>query len=610
MTALTPNSIPSITKSTHSYHIDAQGLLNDNLLIILGWAYHPSDISINFNLSTKSGQHIPIKVQRTTRRDVNRYFNEHNSNIKSGFVIIAKHASLFSKERVLKLKISDNFKEINTESISTFTAQHLSSLCLSWLRNDRVILMNILYKKVGDNLLHYAAQSNLLSVEKLRSRISWHWDYIVVVPGQGVFLNGWLLDTNKTIVAIYLRVNQDYYSTNILRTAVRYSRIDVDNTFPEQFSPGYNAGLYCWTQLPYINDNSSVEIVFITNTGEISFISIDYVVPYEDVTLPSQQILKHFHLEHKGLNNILKLHIAPALSALWTNRKNHLPKKNANFIQFGSAINKPNRSIIIPIYGRHDLLLHQISQFVKDPDIKDTELIYVLDDPTLYERFIPLCYDTSEIFDISFIVIYQGHNLGYAGANNLGVSFAKSDQLILLNSDVIPSQPGWISRIENHKNTLKDAAIVSPKLVFEDNTIQHIGLDFHKIPELGNNWFNFHPGKGKPEWLLDIKPISESVAVTGACMFISKRLYNLVGGLDESYILGDFEDSDLCLKLRRRGYKHYVIGSEKLFHLERQSQNISNNRDWKFKITLYNAWQHTERWGSVIELIKEQNISQ
>jgi hypothetical protein len=47
------------------------------------------------------------------------------------------------------------------------------------------------------------------------------------------------------------------------------------------------------------------------------------------------------------------------------------------------------------------------------------------------------------------------------------------------------------------------------------------------------------------------------------------------------------------------------MGSVKLYHLERQSQSLVEPGDWKFKLTLYNGWQHTECWNNMLEKIKD-----
>ena len=82
---------------------------------------------------------------------------------------------------------------------------------------------------------------------------------------------------------------------------------------------------------------------------------------------------------------------------------------------------------------------------------------------------------------------------------------------------------------------------------------------------------------------------------------LSTAIYKELDGLDESYILGDFEDSDLCLKAIQAGYTNYIDSGINLYHLERQSQNLFEDKSWKFKLTIYNGMQHARRWGSMIE---------
>jgi GT2 family glycosyltransferase len=74
-------------------------------------------------------------------------------------------------------------------------------------------------------------------------------------------------------------------------------------------------------------------------------------------------------------------------------------------------------------------------------------------------------------------------------------------------------------------------------------------------------------------------------------------LLNELGGFDEGFIIGDFEDSDLCLKLAARGLGCAVDLDVTMYHLERQSQTGSEQR-WRMNLTLFNAWVHEARWGA------------
>src|SRR3546814_5489014 len=88
--------------------------------------------------------------------------------------------------------------------------------------------------------------------------------------------------------------------------------------------------------------------------------------------------------------------------------------------------------------------------------------------------------------------------------------------------------------------------------MFEDQSLQHAVMYFGT--DGVGNWLNQHYYKGLPR---DFGPatVERTVpAVTGACLVTRRDLYARVGGFTEDYIIGDYEDSDLCLKIRREGF--------------------------------------------------------
>ena len=82
-------------------------------------------------------------------------------------------------------------------------------------------------------------------------------------------------------------------------------------------------------------------------------------------------------------------------------------------------------------------------------------------------------------------------------------------------------------------------------------------------------------------------------------MLMTRELTLEPGDIDETYVIGDFEGSDFCLKLGERGYRCVVDPEVELFHLERKSQ-ASSALGWRMNLTDYNAWQHERRWGETI----------
>ena len=122
-------------------------------------------------------------------------------------------------------------------------------------------------------------------------------------------------------------------------------------------------------------------------------------------------------------------------------------------------------------------------------------------------------------------------------------------------------------------------------------------MEFIRHEELGI-WVNHHPNKGLDPILDDRNGLVEVAAVTGACLAIRRKDFDRVGGWDTGYLIGDFEDSDLCLKIRKEGMKVGYLPDIQLTHLERQSFTQIGDDDFRTRVVIYNAVRNQERWGS------------
>jgi GT2 family glycosyltransferase len=166
-----------------------------------------------------------------------------------------------------------------------------------------------------------------------------------------------------------------------------------------------------------------------------------------------------------------------------------------------------------------------------------------------------------------------------------------------LNSDVFPTGPLWLDRLASHLEADPTLGAVGPMLLYEDGSVQHEGMTLQRLPQFGNWFFGDHPRKAmKPEAAAGLR---DCVGITGACMVLKHMTAEALGGFDDGYVIGDFEDSDLCLRLQQHGLRCAVDLGEQLYHLERKSQ-LSAALRWRMNLTVYNAWLHHQRWGSLL----------
>jgi GT2 family glycosyltransferase len=268
--------------------------------------------------------------------------------------------------------------------------------------------------------------------------------------------------------------------------------------------------------------------------------------------------------------------------------------------QFGTPVEKPKCSIIVPLYGRFDFLLNQMLEFSEDDQIKlGADLIYVVDDPRIASNVVQQAWLLYEANRVPFRLVVSPDNRGYAGANNLGISVSRAPYLLLLNSDVIPVESGWLGKMLAAIDRDPGVGIVGARLFYPNGSIQHDGMSFHWEPSW-NAFLNKHPRSGMEA---STDSTENHTAVTAACLLIRRSTYDSVGGLDEGFLIGDFEDSDLCLKVKQQGLRILCLGDLNLTHLERQSFTGIGANGFRERVSRYNAWRHQRRWSDYIEAL-------
>ena len=160
---------------------------------------------------------------------------------------------------------------------------------------------------------------------------------------------------------------------------------------------------------------------------------------------------------------------------------------------------------------------------------------------------------------------YEGE-FNFSQMNNLGAREAQGDWLVFLNDDVTPLRRNWLGDLAGHV-AREEVGVVGAKLLYPSGAIQHAGI------VTGMTGGARHPGRdtyGSPywSWLGMTRNVS---AVTGACMAIRKSVFEELGGWDEEFPV-NFNDVDLCIRARARGYEVIYEAGAVLRHEECQTR--------------------------------------
>ncbi len=262
---------------------------------------------------------------------------------------------------------------------------------------------------------------------------------------------------------------------------------------------------------------------------------------------------------------------------------------------FGDLGMTPELSMVIPVWKRLDLLEHQLVHLADELKTRRVELLLVLDSPELAVEFEKSVLALSRLYGVTIRGFVCARRSGYAAAAGIGARRAYGRLLVLMHSDVFGDAPGWLSTMADFYDAYPELGVLGAKLLYEDGSVQHLGFELRRDVELDGQWSVCSPYQGLPSRHLGTVAPRRVDAVSGACLMISRELFEQVGGLSDVFVAGDLEDVDLCLRCGAAGYQTWVLPEAQLYHLEgvsRQQAEGWNRHRWSW---LYNRWLLTER---------------
>ena len=272
---------------------------------------------------------------------------------------------------------------------------------------------------------------------------------------------------------------------------------------------------------------------------------------YEEAIDLLSQILE------KNPNDEIALDNLKFINDILNNQQNEMHDQ----IHFNSD-NSTSVSIIIPVFNKIELTLQCLNSLNEINSQNIFEVIVVDNNST--DGTNEILNKVKDSLKYELKIIQNSSNLGFAKANNIGIKSAKYDNILFLNNDTI-AEIDFLNKPVEILNS-KNIGAVGIKLLYPDRLIQHAGLAFGGN-KLAQHIFNFYPSHYPPANFS-----KEVSAITGACFFIKKSLFEKLGGFDEAFINGQ-EDIDLCMKIKSLGLKIWYSPDAWIYHLESQSAN-------------------------------------
>ncbi|MBW1698264.1 MAG: glycosyltransferase [Deltaproteobacteria bacterium] len=255
-------------------------------------------------------------------------------------------------------------------------------------------------------------------------------------------------------------------------------------------------------------------------------------------------------------------------------------------------IGMPEVSIIIPFRDQSEALKRCIRSILKKTTYKKYSILLInncsSEDATLH-----YLKEISKKPNITILEYNKEFN--FSAINNFAVSKTESEYILFLNNDTEIITPDWIEAMLEHAQR-QEVGCVGALLYYPDDTVQHGGVIIGPGGVAGHS--HLHWRRDSYGYIGRLKVVNNLSAVTAACMMIRRSVFHEVGGFDEN-ITHAFNDIDLCLKIREKGYRVIYTPYAELYHHESLSRGYEDTPEKQERFNREVEYMK-KRWGEVI----------
>ncbi|WP_431857383.1 glycosyltransferase [Azospirillum sp.] len=253
----------------------------------------------------------------------------------------------------------------------------------------------------------------------------------------------------------------------------------------------------------------------------------------------------------------------------------------------------PLVSLIVPTRDKLDLLRQCVEGLLGETDYPNLEVL-ILDNNS--EEAETLAYFASlEGRERVKVLRYEGP-FNFSAINNYGVQHARGELIGLINNDIKVIEPGWLKEMVSHA-VRPEVGAVGAKLYYGDDTIQHAGV-VTGINGVANHIHKNLP-REHPGHFGRLRLVQNMSCVTAACLIMRRAVFDEVDGLDEENLAVAFNDVDLCLRIREKGYFLVWTPHAELYHLESASRGSDMAPDKIARFMREIRYMHG-RWGKAL----------
>jgi GT2 family glycosyltransferase len=255
----------------------------------------------------------------------------------------------------------------------------------------------------------------------------------------------------------------------------------------------------------------------------------------------------------------------------------------------------PLVSLIVPTTGKLDILRTCISGILERTDYEPLELIIVPNNTGERQEVFHYLEELSRAPNVR--IVPDGRSgFNFSRVANIGIAQASGELIGLINDDLEVIDPGWLGELVSHA-VRPGIGAVGAMLYYPNGHIQHAGVTIGLGGVAGHA--HLHRPRGDLGYFGRAAVLQNVSAVTAACLVMPKAVYCEVGPLDEEKLAVAYNDIDLCLRIREKGYRVVWTPHAELYHHESltRGSDLDPENLQRFNLEIY---EMKRRWGATM----------
>jgi hypothetical protein len=382
------------------------------------------------------------------------------------------------------------------------------------------------------------------TVSHLKEPIRIGMDMVVEVPGGGMLVAGWMLDPEGHAESVVLRASGE--CARVDDTWTRLPRPDVSAAFQHNdlFAGRLDArridhGFLAF--VPGLCRSGDTPVYFEFTIGDtVAFYPLK---PMRNLSRQAlERLVAPLDPRTAAAGAAIEHHIGPMMQALAAPVPHIIEMRDFGFNDTGAS-----KVIVIGAGPGAEEIGVALVLLALDPETRDIPII-VSASIEAFGSIAPEIERLARFYSLNARVIGSEGVQDTCDAFEAAVQATEAESLVFLSASVLPRRSGWLSSMERAYRARNGKALVSPTIVFEDDSIRFAGT-----------WLDAEQSKlvdrfiGYPKDVVRGSKPAEVMAGSTECCIVSRFSIEAAGGFTRSYLGSAEKGRDLCLKLRLAG---------------------------------------------------------